>query len=84
MGWAWQQFISDATAAIIAHDDIGRQWLLVLVDVITALIVCTISGYVLLFFEIDKQPSGKHHSDGSGTGKKTKGNSLESLEAPLL
>lgn len=85
MGWAWQTFISEATAAIVAHNDIQRKWLLVLVDVINAIVVCTISGYVLLYFEKAKPGiSSNNGNGGSGSGGDKSGRGSDGLETPLL
>lgn len=51
VGWAWQQFISNCTTSVIASDEVARKWLLVLVDVLTAVFICYTGGIVLLYFE---------------------------------
>lgn len=51
VGWAWQQFISNCTTSVIASDQVARKWLLVLVDVLTAVVICYLGGFALLYFE---------------------------------
>ncbi len=96
VGWAWQEFISDATSAVISTDNVDRKWLLVLIAVLNALIVCYLGGKAVLYFE--QKPAEDAQSNSTGSGGEEKHflggsinhdagklrNSDSSLETPLL
>lgn len=79
MGWAWQEFISTAASAVISSDNVDRKWLLVLVDVLMAVLVCWLCGKATLHF---KHPAAG--ADAQHGSSRAGNNSTSSLEAPLL
>jgi hypothetical protein len=74
VGWAWQVFISTATSAVISTDNIDRKWLLVLVDLLNAAIVCYLGGSLIAYLgrsaarEKERNKKNKNVNGGSGRG----------------